>query len=102
MQKLILFFLFIILKIIIMLLAILVIVWEFQLLFGGSPTIEELLFGIVFLIGGFVFSHNREIGVMKNEMKHNFLNIKNSFINIKDDMSSIKRDINLIKKRLKV
>ncbi|MEK6859624.1 MAG: hypothetical protein AABX54_02305 [Nanoarchaeota archaeon] len=89
-------------KIILLILAIIIIVWELQLLFGGSPTVEELLIGIIFIIGGFVFNHHREIGVIKNEMKHNFLNIKNSFDSIKQDISSIKKDINLIKKRLKV
>ncbi len=89
-------------KIILLILAIVIIVWELQLLFGGSPTVEELLIGVVFIIGGFVFNHHREVGVIKNEMKHNFLNIKNSFDSIKEDIGSIKQDMNLIKKRLKV
>ncbi len=85
----------IILKIIMVFLAVLVIVWALQLLFGGSPTVEELLIGIVFLISGLVLYNNREIGIIKNDGKHNFLNIKNSF-------NSIKEDIDLIKKKLKI
>lgn len=89
-------------KIILLVLAIVIIIWEFQLLIGGSPTVEELLIGIMFLAGGLVFNHNREIGIIKNEMGHNFLNIKNSFNSIKSDISSIKSDMNLIKKRLNI
>ena len=89
-------------KIILLILAIIIIVWELQLLFGGSPTVEELLIGIIFIIGGFVFNHHREIGVIKSEMKHNFLNIKNSLDSIKQDINSIKKDMSLIKKRLKI
>jgi hypothetical protein len=89
-------------KIILLILAIFIAIWELQLLFGGSPTIEELLIGVIFLIGGFIFNHNREIGVIKNEMKHNFLNIKNNFTSIKDDITILKKDMNLIKKRLKI
>ena len=89
-------------KIIIVLLSILVIVWILQTLFGGSPSVEELLIGIVLLMGSLVLHHNKEIGIMKNDCKHNFLNIKNSFNSIKEDMSLIKKDMNLIKKRLKI
>lgn len=82
-------------KIILLILEILIIVWEIQILFGGSPTVEELLIGIVLLLGGLTFSHNRELAIIKNDMRHNFSNIRHSFNNIKEDM-------NLIKNKLKI
>ncbi len=77
-----------ILDIIIILLSILVIYWMLQLIFVGSPGLVEFNFAVIFLLSGFVIKIYREIGEIKMNMKHSFINIKN--------------DINLIKKRLKV
>ncbi|MBS3080984.1 hypothetical protein J4221_05910 [Candidatus Pacearchaeota archaeon] len=84
-----------VLKIILILLGILIIIWILQLLFGGSPGLEEFNFALILLLAGLLIQLYREVGVIKNDMKHNFSNIKNSFINIKEDM-------NLIKNKLKI
>lgn len=91
-----------ILKIIIILLGILVIIWALQLLFGGSPTLEEFNFALIILFGGIMLHLYREAGVMKNDCKNNFLNIKNSFSSIKEDMDELKKDMGLIKRRLNI
>ncbi len=84
-----------VLKIILIILGILIIIWILQLLFGGSPGLEEFNFALILLLAGLLIHLYREVGVMKNDMKHNFSNIKDSFINIKND-------INLIKDKLKI
>jgi ABC-type nickel/cobalt efflux system permease component RcnA len=66
-----------------------------MLFFGGSPTLEEFNFALIILFGGLMLHLYREVGVIKNDCKHNFSNIRHSFDNLKEDM-------NLIKKRLNV
>ena len=77
-----------ILKIIIIALTILIMVWGLQLLFGGSPGLEEFNFALIILLAGFFIKCYREIGEIKMNIKHSFTNIK--------------EDINLVKKRLKI
>lgn len=78
----------IILNIIIILVAILVIYWAFQLIFGGSPGLSEFNFGLIILIGSLLIKIYREVGEIK-------VGIRYSFSKIKDDMD-------LIKKKLKI
>jgi len=84
-----------ILKVILILVAILIMYWFFQLLFGGSPTLSQFNFALIVMIAGILLKVYREIGEMKVEAKYNFKEIKTSFIKIKED-------IDLVKKRLKI
>ncbi len=84
-----------ILNIIIILLAILVIYWLIQLIFGGSPGLSEFNFAAIILITSFLFKIYREIGELNVETKHISNNTKEGFKRIKEDMS-------LIKKKLKI
>ena len=83
-----------ILKIIITLLAILVIVWAIQLIFGGSPELSEFNLAIIILMMGFLFKIYRDVGEIKIETAHMSLGVKDGFNKIKDDLSSIKRKLN--------
>jgi len=85
----------IILRIIIWLLAILIIYWAIELLFGGSPTLGQFNFTLIVLVIGFFIKIYREIGEMKMEMKYNFAGIKNSFDIMKNDMGVIKNKLNV-------
>ena len=60
-----------VLKIILILLGILIIIWILQLLFGGSPGLEEFNFALILLLAGLLIQLYREVGVIKNDMKHN-------------------------------
>lgn len=84
-----------ILKIIIVLLAILVIYWGLQLIFGGSPKLSEFNFGVMILLATFLFKVYREVGEIKVEIKHISIGVKEGFSKAKEDMS-------LIKKKLKI
>ena len=64
---------------ILILLAILVIYWFIQLIFGGSPGLSEFNFALIILMGGLLVKIYREVGEIKVGMKHNFAGIKNSF-----------------------
>jgi len=92
----------IVLNIIIILLAILVVYWLIQLIFGGSPGLSEFNFAIIILIGGFFIKIYRESGILNNEIKHLSKGVKVGFDNVRKDMDLFKKDINLIKKKLKV
>ena len=92
----------IIINITIILLAILVIYWFIELIFGGSPGLSEFNFAVIILMASFLFKVYREIGEIKVEIKHISAGVKDGFNKIKDNMSSLKDDMSLIKKRLKV
>ncbi|MEK6897937.1 MAG: hypothetical protein AABX28_01115 [Nanoarchaeota archaeon] len=84
-----------ILKIIIFLLAVLVIYWAMQLIFGGSPELSEFNLALIVLIIGILFQNYREIGEIKTEVKYISLNVKESFDKIKEDVSSIKKSLKI-------
>ncbi len=83
------------LKIIITLLAILVIYWAIQLIFGGSPGLSEFNLAFIVLIIGILFKIYREIGEAKVEIKYVSLRVKDSFDKIKNDLSSIKNKLKI-------
>ena len=76
------------LKVIIILAAILIVYWFFQLLFGGSPTHSQFNSLLVVMIIGVLFKVYREIGEIGIGIKHSFINIK--------------KDINLVKNKLNI
>lgn len=78
----------IILNIIIILLAILVIYWLIQLIFGGSPGIGEFNFALIIIMASLFIKVYREVGEIKIEMKYSF--------------NKVKEDMSLIKKKLKI
>lgn len=80
----------IIINITIILLAILVVYWFIELIFGGSPELSEFNFAVIILITGFFFKVYREVGEIKIETKHLSAGIKEGFNKIKEDISSIK------------
>ncbi len=92
----------IIINTIIILLAILVIYWFIELIFGGSPGLSEFNFAAIILMASFFFKVYREIGETKIEMKHVSIGVKDGFGKIKEDMSSLKNDMSLIKKKLEI
>ena len=85
----------IILNIIIILLAILVIYWFIELIFGGSPGIGEFNFALIVVIAGVFIKVYREVGETKVEMKHLSLDVKESFNKIKEDMDLIKNKMKI-------
>jgi len=76
----------IILKIILILVAILIIYWFIQLLFGKSPTLSQFNAALIIMIMGFLVKLYREIGETKVEIRYSF--------------NKTKEDINSIKKKL--
>jgi len=87
----------IIVKIIVVITAIIAIYWAIQLLFGGSPTLNQfnsilvvMMIGILFNVVYKISNLNREIGEIKISMKHLSIGVKESFINIKKDIEFIK------------
>jgi len=91
-----------ILNIIIILLAILVIYWFIELIFGGSPGISEFNFALIIIMASFFIKIYREIGEAKIETKYMSKGVKKGFSKIKEDMGSLKEDMSLIKKKLKI
>ena len=85
----------IIINIIIILLAILIIYWFIQLLFGGSPGLSEFNFALIIFMTGILFKIYREVGEIKVGTKY----VSNG---IKEGFNKIKEDISLIKKKLKI
>jgi hypothetical protein len=49
---------------------ILLIYWSMELLFGGSPTLQDFHIAITFVVLGFVVKMNREIEEMKVGLRH--------------------------------
>ncbi len=92
----------VVLNIILVLLAILVVYWLIQLIFGGSPGLNEFNFALIIFIGGFFIKMYRESGILNNEIKHLSKGVKVGFDNVRSDMNLIKKDMDLIKKKLKV
>lgn len=80
-----------VLSIILIVLAILVVYWLIQLLFGGSPELSEFNFALIILIIGILFKIYREIGEIKIETNHISIGVKEGFNKIKEDMSLIKK-----------
>jgi len=92
----------IILNVIIILLAILVIYWFIQLIFGGSPGLSEFNFLLIIMMASFFIKIYREVGEIKIGMRYSFNRIKEDMGLLKEDMSSLKDDMGLIKKGLKI
>lgn len=88
----------IIIDIVIILLALLVIYWGLQLIFGGSPEITDFIVAILILLGGLVFKVYRDAGELKVEQKYISIGVRESFNRIKGDMNLLKEHINLMKK----
>ena len=84
-----------VLNIIIILLAILVIYWFIELIFGGSPELSEFNFGLIVVIASVFIKIYREIGETKVEMKHLSGGVKESFNKIREDMGLIKRELKI-------
>lgn len=78
----------VILNIVIVLLAVLIIFWLIQLIFGGSPGLSEFNFGIIILMAGVLFKVYREMGEIRVEIKY-------SFMKVKEDMNLIKRKLEI-------
>lgn len=83
------------LKIIIALLAILVIYWFLELIFGGSPELSEFNFALIILVAGLLFKIYREIGEAKIETRYIYNGTKEGFNKIKKDMSLIKKELKI-------
>ena len=96
----------IILKILIILGAILVIYWFIQIMFGGSPTIEQFIIGLILAVMTLVVHLYYNAGKFNQFTEGTFprfeKNIESSFNKTKEEMNVIKEDLNLIKKKLKI
>jgi hypothetical protein len=51
---------------------ILLIYWSIELLFGGSPTLQDFHIAITVIVLGFIYKLNREVGEMRIRMKYEF------------------------------
>jgi|TARA_Y100000310_G_C19985164_1_gene491592 hypothetical protein len=51
---------------------ILLIYWSIELLFGGSPTLQDFHIAITIIVLGFVYKLNREVGEIRIRMKYEF------------------------------
>ncbi len=101
------------LKILMVLATILVVYWFIQILFGGSPTTDQFIIGIILIIVSLVIHLNYKSGIFNQFINGTFprfeKNVEQSFNRIKEDISSLKsdtsllkQDLNLIKKKLKI
>lgn len=94
------------LKILMVLATILVVYWFIQILFGGSPTTDQFIIGIILIIVSLVIHLNYKSGIFNQFIEGTFprfeKDIELSFNKVKEDMNELKQDLNLIKKKLKI
>ena len=102
-----------IIKVFLILATILVVYWFIQIMFGGSPTTEQFIIGIILVLIGLIVQLYYASGKFNQFVNGTFprfeKNIESSFNRAKEDMNSlkenmsaIKSDIKLIKKKLKI
>lgn len=88
-----------ILKIIIALLALLVIYWGIQLIFGGSPTLSQFNNSLILILIGLIVHLYYKFGSFDYFINGTFPRIEK---NIEHSFNKMKEDISLIKNRLKI
>ena len=92
-------FIEIILKILIILSAILVVYWFAQIMFGGSPTTEQFIIGLILAMITLIAHLYYNAGKFNQFIEGTFPRFEKS---VESSFSKIKEDINLIKKKLKI
>jgi len=89
----------IVLRIVIVSGVVLIVIWFFQLMFGGSPTAEQFIIGFMFVLVGLIVHLYYRSGEFGQFIRGTFprfeRNVEQSFMRMKEDMD-------LIKKKLKV
>jgi len=99
-------FIDIILKILIVLAAILITYWFAQIMFGGSPTIEQFIIGLILAMVTLITHLYYNVGKFNQFVEGTFprfeKNIESSFNKTKESINELKSDLSLIKKKLKI
>lgn len=89
----------IVLKVLIILATILVVYWFIQIIFGGSPTIEQFIIGLISVIITLIVHLYYNSGKFNQFIEGTFPRFEK---NVESSFNRIKEDITLIKKKLKV
>ena len=89
----------IILRILIVSGVVLIVIWFFQLMFGGSPTIDQFIMGFIFVLVGLIVHLYYRSGEFSQFVKGTFprfeRNVEQSFMRMKEDMDLIKNKLNI-------
>ena len=75
-------------------------------MFGGSPTTEQFIIGIILVLVGLIVHLYYTSGKFDQFVNGTFprfeKNIENSFNKVKENINELKQDLNLIKRKLKI
>lgn len=78
---------------------VLIVYWFFQLMFEGSPTVEQFILGFMFVLVWLIVHLYYRFGEFSQFVKGTFLgfegNVEQSFTRMKEDLNLIKGKLNI-------